>query len=135
MDPAACARFLNVEKADLYNNCPGILENKNWNQEWEKNFKAIKIGDECLVRASFHPSQAVKYELVIEPKMAFGTGHHATTAMVMSITFSVVASAILIWTSRIIDRRSMESVLWFAIHGINFPIYILGSSLPGLGVS
>ncbi|MEJ6694554.1 MAG: 50S ribosomal protein L11 methyltransferase [Chitinophagales bacterium] len=67
----------------------GILENKNWNQEWEKNFKAIKIGDECLVRASFHPSQAVKYELVIEPKMAFGTGHHATTAMVMSIMLSM----------------------------------------------
>ena len=67
----------------------GTLENKNWNQEWEKNFKAIKIGNDCLVRASFHPSQPVKYELVIEPKMAFGTGHHATTAMVMSIMLSM----------------------------------------------
>ena len=67
----------------------GILENKNWNQEWEKNFKAIKIGNDCLVRAPFHPSQLVKYELVIEPKMAFGTGHHATTAMVISIMLSM----------------------------------------------
>jgi ribosomal protein L11 methyltransferase len=61
------------------------LENKNWNQEWEKNFLAIQIGNECVVRAPFHDAVSVPYELVIEPKMAFGTGHHATTEMVLTL--------------------------------------------------
>jgi ribosomal protein L11 methyltransferase len=56
---------------------------KNWNEEWEKNFNPVVIGGVCLIRAPFHPPQKeFPCELVIEPKMAFGTGHHPTTAMI-----------------------------------------------------
>jgi ribosomal protein L11 methyltransferase len=59
------------------------LENKNWNEEWEQNFKSILVGKDCAVRAPFHPKGNEKFDLVIEPKMAFGTGHHATTFMML----------------------------------------------------
>ncbi|MBK8705536.1 MAG: 50S ribosomal protein L11 methyltransferase [Saprospiraceae bacterium] len=57
---------------------------QNWNAVWEANFQPIVVDDFCGVRADFHePSQGVEYELVINPKMAFGTGHHETTYMMM----------------------------------------------------
>ncbi|WP_432412971.1 50S ribosomal protein L11 methyltransferase [Rasiella sp. SM2506] len=55
----------------------------NWNEEWEKNFKPIVVADACAVRAPFHPPFNVKYEIIIEPKMSFGTGHHETTFMML----------------------------------------------------
>lgn len=55
----------------------------NWNEEWEKNFQPILVEDSCCVRAPFHPATDVKYDIVIEPKMSFGTGHHATTHMMI----------------------------------------------------
>jgi len=58
---------------------------QNWNREWEENFKPIRVGERCVVRADFHPSTAVDYELVITPKMSFGTGHHETTQMMISL--------------------------------------------------
>jgi ribosomal protein L11 methyltransferase len=59
------------------------IADQNWNAEWEKNFDPIRIGKKLLVRAPFHkPDNSVDMELVIEPKMAFGTGHHATTALI-----------------------------------------------------
>lgn len=62
-----------------------IVEGKDWNEEWEKNyFKPIRIADKCLVRSSFHPSEKVDYEIIIDPRMAFGTGHHATTSQMIS---------------------------------------------------
>lgn len=64
-----------------------ILEDvadENWNAEWEKNFSPLIIDDVCYVRATFHePKPSYPYEIVIDPKMAFGTGHHQTTTMVM----------------------------------------------------
>ena len=64
-----------------------ILEDvadENWNAEWEKNFNPLIIDDVCYVRATFHePQPSYPYEIVIDPKMAFGTGHHQTTTMVM----------------------------------------------------
>ncbi|MGO2357333.1 50S ribosomal protein L11 methyltransferase [Mesonia sp.] len=55
----------------------------NWNEEWEKNFSPIIVDDICQVRAPFHPKKDTKYDIVIEPKMSFGTGHHATTHMMI----------------------------------------------------
>lgn len=59
------------------------IEQVNWNEEWEKNFQPILVEDSCCVRAPFHPATDVKYDIVIEPKMSFGTGHHATTHMMI----------------------------------------------------
>ena len=59
------------------------IEQVNWNEEWEKNFEPIVIADACAVRAPFHKPFNVQYEIVIEPKMSFGTGHHETTFMML----------------------------------------------------
>jgi ribosomal protein L11 methyltransferase len=58
------------------------LADINWNQEWESNYPPVTIAGKCHVRAPFHPSlPGMAYEIVIEPKMAFGTAHHETTAL------------------------------------------------------
>ena len=59
------------------------IEQINWNEEWEKNFEPIVVDEICTVRAPFHPSFGTAYDIVIEPKMSFGTGHHETTYMML----------------------------------------------------
>lgn len=59
------------------------IETVNWNEEWEKNFDPILVDDTCYIRAPFHEPKSVQYEIVIEPKMSFGTGHHQTTSMMI----------------------------------------------------
>lgn len=61
-----------------------IIYQKNWNKIWESRFKPILINKDCVVRADFHSSLNLKYEIIITPKMSFGTGHHETTSMVMN---------------------------------------------------
>ncbi|QIA07947.1 50S ribosomal protein L11 methyltransferase [Draconibacterium halophilum] len=62
-----------------------FIADQNWNKEWEKNyFKPLVIGGECLIRAPFHTEYPeTKYEIIIEPNMAFGTGNHETTATII----------------------------------------------------
>ena len=62
-----------------------ILQKKNWNETWEKGFTPVVIDEICTIRAPFHKKATTKYVITIEPKMAFGTGHHATTAMMISL--------------------------------------------------
>lgn len=59
------------------------IEQQNWNAEWEKNFHPILVNDQCMVRAPFHEPKNVAYDIIIEPKMSFGTGHHETTHMML----------------------------------------------------
>jgi ribosomal protein L11 methyltransferase len=61
----------------------------NWNEVWEKNYEPVLIEGKCYIRAPFHPHRPdVAYELLIEPKMSFGTAHHATTHMMISYCLS-----------------------------------------------
>ena len=59
------------------------IEQTNWNQEWEKNFNPIVVDNVCAVRAPFHDKFDTEYDIIIEPKMSFGTGHHETTHMMI----------------------------------------------------
>ena len=59
------------------------IEQTNWNAEWEKNFNPIVVDDVCAVRAPFHEKFDTEYDIIIEPKMSFGTGHHETTHMMI----------------------------------------------------
>lgn len=59
------------------------IEQVNWNEEWEKNFTPIVVDDICTVRATFHQKPDTQYDIVIDPKMSFGTGHHETTYMML----------------------------------------------------
>ncbi len=84
-------------KPDLLDNLYPLVENgldigwsliaippENWNAVWESDFQPIVIENQCAVRADFHAPIDVPYELVITPKMSFGTGHHQTTYMMLS---------------------------------------------------
>ena len=59
------------------------IEQENWNATWEQNFQPIIVDDVCMIRAPFHDKIKVEYDIVIEPKMSFGTGHHETTHMML----------------------------------------------------
>ena len=60
------------------------IENQDWNKIWEENFTPILVQDRILVRAGFHPTiKNIEHEIIIDPKMSFGTGHHATTALML----------------------------------------------------
>ena len=63
-----------------------MVPNRNWNALWESNFQPIQVEDFCYIHASFHPvDPAIPYHILIEPKMAFGTGHHETTHMMIAL--------------------------------------------------
>lgn len=61
------------------------IEGRDWNSEWEKNyFQPIVVGGECVIHSSFHTDiPTCRYDIVIDPKMAFGTGHHSTTSLII----------------------------------------------------
>jgi ribosomal protein L11 methyltransferase len=81
--------FENSFTGDIRNNLPAdftieVIPEENWNAKWESGFQPVVIKDIVAIRADFHPPvQQVKHEIVITPKMSFGTGHHATTSLML----------------------------------------------------
>lgn len=66
------------------------IKQQNWNAVWESNFEPINIDNQCFVRAPFHKRQEnIKYDIIIEPKMSFGTGHHETTSLMLKTMLSM----------------------------------------------
>lgn len=66
------------------------LKERNWNKAWEASFHAVEISDFCRIRADFHESkQQFKHEILINPEMAFGTGHHETTYLMIKSMESI----------------------------------------------
>ena len=74
--------ILRSSEFDIQFTCMEI-EQVNWNQEWENNFDPIDVDGLCMVRAPFHEKKEVDFDIIIEPKMSFGTGHHQTTYMML----------------------------------------------------
>ncbi|MDG1681724.1 MAG: 50S ribosomal protein L11 methyltransferase [Flavobacteriaceae bacterium] len=82
------------------------VKKQNWNIKWESNFEPIYVDKICCVRAPFHKKSNFKYDLVIEPKMSFGTGHHETTLMMISF---ILANSF--YNSSVCDIGSGTAVL------------------------
>lgn len=81
--------FINQKQAQVSYTLKEI-EAENWNEKWESNFPQVIINDKCIIRAPFHPKpEHVAYDIIISPKMAFGTGHHQTTAQAANRLFEI----------------------------------------------
>ena len=66
------------------------VDKENWNKKWEESYSPIIVDDKCIVRAAFHPSQPdYPIEIIINPKMSFGTGHHETTYLMMAAQLTI----------------------------------------------
>jgi ribosomal protein L11 methyltransferase len=67
-----------------------LVEDQNWNALWESNFDPVVVGDFCAIRAQFHaPIAQVQHDILVTPKMSFGTGHHATTYLMIEAMASL----------------------------------------------
>ncbi len=85
------------------------IEDQDWNKVWEENFSPIVVDNRIQVRAGFHePIPGIEYEIIIEPKMSFGTGHHATTALMLR---TILEQATYIKGKRILDMGCGTGIL------------------------
>lgn len=84
-----------------------IIENRNWNAEWEAGFQPVRVNDFCVIRADFHPAaNDIKHDIIITPKMSFGTGHHATTYLMIE-----AMSALTITGKKVFDYGTGTGIL------------------------
>ena len=65
------------------------IQQQNWNADWEGSFDPIYINEQCVIRADFHAPTSLPFELIITPKMSFGTGHHSTTFLMANELFKI----------------------------------------------
>lgn len=87
------------------------IPEQNWNATWEADFAPIEVNAECRVRAPFHTDHAVPYELIILPKMSFGTGHHETTWLMLRQMFEIPIAG-----KRVLDMGTGTGVLAILAH-------------------
>lgn len=84
-----------------------VIADQNWNAQWESSFEPILVDDQCLIRAPFHEvDREYPYTITIEPKMSFGTGHHATTHLIVSAVLPMDCTA-----KRVLDMGCGTGVL------------------------
>lgn len=112
-DRAAFEEVINTYKAPAQITITeGQVAKVNWNEEWEKNYDPIAVDDLVYVRASFHPAQeGFKHEIVINPKMSFGTGHHATTFQMLRLQGEIDHQG-----KRVLDVGSGTGILAIMAH-------------------
>ncbi len=78
------------EHFDSFHFYTKVIEAQNWNATWEKNFEPIVVSEHCRIRAPFHElSEKYDFDIIIEPKMSFGTGHHATTVLMLKLMHDI----------------------------------------------
>ena len=88
------------------------IEEKNWNEDWEKNHDPVLVGNECFVRASFHdPVPGIKYDILIESRMAFGTAHHETTRLMIERMLKMVIAG-----KKVLDMGCGTAILAILAH-------------------
>ena len=78
-----------LQKAGIVVIAIAEIEDKNWNASWESGYESVIIADRISVRAPFHPPSSLEYDIVIEPKMSFGTAHHETTSLMLEHILSL----------------------------------------------
>ena len=111
---------------------------ENWNEKWEKDFSPVKIGNECIVRADFHQPEKVKYDLIITPKMSFGTGHHQTTQMMITFLLKMNCT-----NKKFLDMGTGTGILSIlsekkgarAVHAVDFDPWCVENTLNNISVN
>jgi len=82
--------LLKKYKQSIHSYKIGDVEKQNWNERWEQNFDPVEVEDVCIIRAPFHQiEKSYKHEIIIMPKMSFGTGHHATTYQMVNLQLNI----------------------------------------------
>ena len=105
-----------------------VIKQENWNAKWESDFQPITIGNKCGIRADFHEPLEVEHEIIITPKMSFGTGHHATTYGMMEAMLSLDFQEKKVLDMLIIDDFLSEEKVFPSHILLNFFISFLVSS-------
>jgi len=115
------------------------IKKENWNAVWETNYDPIRIANDVYIRASFHePDPSVPIEIVINPKMSFGTGHHQTTAMMVAALLEIDLS-----NKSVLDAGTGTGILAFVaqkrgasrVHGFDIDVWSVENSIENAGLN